>query len=165
MDCLIAYRGRAVSFPSIFVTDSTIGRGEPRTWPAARPLRLAPRMRRSIAVCWILVVGCTAAVDPLAPGDVGRYWAALRGHGHAQSAQTYWFEWKPQTLDWNWAYQGPHRHAPAGEPPTGDAPLTEWVTGLAPATAYDYRICGIADGDTRTACTDPGSFTRLLLVR
>jgi hypothetical protein len=116
-------------------------------------------MRRSIAVCWILVVGCTAAVDPLAPGDVGRYWAALRGHGHAQSAQTYWFEWKPQTLDWNWAYQGPHRHAPAGEPPTGDAPLTEWVTGLAPATAYDYRICGIADGETATACTDPGSFT------
>ena len=41
----------------------------------------------SIAVCSILVVGCNAAVDAIGAGDVGRYWAALRGHGHTESAQ------------------------------------------------------------------------------
>ena len=118
------------------------------------------RMLPSVVVCWFLVVGCNAAVDPLEPGDVGRYWAALRGHGHtADAGETYWFEWKEQTLGWNWAYQGPHRHADANTPGEGDAPLTEWIVGLKPATAYDYRICSVIDGQPEQACTDPLSFT------
>lgn len=122
-----------------------------------------PRTSPSIALCWMVLVGCNAAVDPLSAGDVGRTWAMLRGHGHTlAAAQTYWFEWKDHTLGWNWAYQAPTRQAPANSPATGEATLTEWIYGLAPATAYDYRVCGIAAGETAPSCTEPLSFTTQL---
>jgi hypothetical protein len=106
------------------------------------------------------LVACNASVDPLSAGDVGRTWAMLRGHGRTQSAaQTYWFEWKDHTLGWNWAYKGPSRQAPANTPASGEAALTEWVYGLAPGTAYDYRVCGTAASETAPSCTEPLSFT------
>lgn len=84
----------------------------------------------------------------------GRYWAELGGHGTVAEPTTVWFEYKPAELaGWDFVGRTPERAIAAG---SDLATTSGWLTGLAPASAYDVRLCRRDEAGVVVCDADPG---------
>jgi hypothetical protein len=121
-------------------------------------LERSARMRL-VAICAFLITGADECERVPPEVEVGRYWARLAGYGTPNVDVTFWIEYKRQsTPTWVFVPKTPERQIAAG---TDLSTVDEWLYGLEPGTAYDFREClRIADGTTICDTADvPFSFT------